>query len=165
MQKGVSPLIAMVFVVLISVTAIGIVMTTGAPLLGRLSDSATVSQAEKNMILIDDVTMQAASEGFGISKRAKIDVSDGIYRVDRSLNETAFNLTLKSDLLPKMNMTSGNMIRTVEGSGSNTELQMRMHHDNIKVVGDLRIGRGTHEVCFRKAGQEGKKIIINVTAC
>jgi hypothetical protein len=46
-----------------------------------------------------------------------------------------------------------------------SNLQMSLMYDRIRLDGDMKIGQGSNKVCFRKIGQDGTRILINVTNC
>jgi hypothetical protein len=44
-------------------------------------------------------------------------------------------------------------------------LLMSLGYDRIRMDGDLRLSQGTNKVCVKKVGQEGPRILVNVTNC
>jgi len=83
-MKGISPLIATVIVIMISITAIGIVLTVINPTINRAQDTATINQALQNMKILDDTVRQVASEGPSAQRSLTMQSSGGDYIVRNS---------------------------------------------------------------------------------
>jgi hypothetical protein len=46
-----------------------------------------------------------------------------------------------------------------------TVLQISLQYEKILLQGDLRIGKGTHNVCVRNVGETGNRAVVNITLC
>ena len=115
--KGVSPLIAFALVIMITLTAVGIVLTFGLNIINRARDQGVISEATENTAVLDNLIQQVASGGAGSLNSGQIHVSDGAYRVDPDSNELEFSYVLKSDVLqPGAAKKSGAIYTQVLGS-------------------------------------------------
>lgn len=160
MSKGVSPIIASVFVILITVTAISIVLSVGGPYMKSLTQSATVGEAESNMVMLDNTVRQTAAEGVGVFKKVRMTSTEGIYRVDPAAETITYNLTLESDYIPEGGVTHGNVNKDVNDG----ELQLSVQYTEIDLNGSVRIGAGTYNLCFEKV-DDSPSIVIQATVC
>jgi hypothetical protein len=86
LKKGVSPLISMVIVVLLSTVAITLVLTIIIPTINRAKETATINEATQNMRTIDNTIRQIAEGGVGSQTSLQLKNSDGEYRVNQKAN-------------------------------------------------------------------------------
>lgn len=151
MEKGESSIISSVIVVLISVAGISAVLVFGLPALEYSKASATLGEAQRNMIIIDGSVREAASGGEGNLREVSLYVGEGSYRIADGRVEY------------RMEAPEG----FLEGSDieSNGEIRLNLTYSNISVSGDVRLGQGLQKVCFKKAGQNGTHVTVNATSC
>lgn len=152
MSKGLSQLISLVLVTLITVVGIASVNLWGRPALDAAMDAALLGEAQRNMAIIDGMVRQAASEGDGVVKRSTMGVTDGTYRVNATSDSITYEAEARSDSLPAA-YASGGMIR------------LESSYADIDLSGDMRIGRGSHGVCVRKQSSGPSEVSVNVTSC
>lgn len=115
--KGISSVISFVIIILLTVTAIGIVLGVGLPILDQARETGVLNEANQNMRIIDNLIRQVASEGTGTLKSVTLSVTDGVYRIDSDSNSLDFELTMKSNAIPRGTFTEeGNLVTSVGGS-------------------------------------------------
>ncbi len=139
MQKGISPVIAMVLVILVSVVSITIVLTVALPLIDKFNDASYINAAQTNMGIIDNLIREVASEGFGIVKSALISSSAGVYRTNEESESFEYDLDLKSDILRKGTfMKEGNLVTIIAGtaSASQNTTHLKIENEILEVVFD-----------------------------
>jgi len=98
MVKGVSPIISFVLLVLISISAIYLVLYVAKPTIDRAYESAAMNEAGQNMQLLDNAIREVASEGTGGLRKIVMKVSDGNYRVVNTSGNFTGALQYKIDL-------------------------------------------------------------------
>jgi flagellin-like protein len=81
MRKGISPIISAVLLILISVSAIYLVLNVAKPTVDRAYEYAATNEAGQNMQLLDNWIREVASEGTGSFRKFVMKVSDGDYRI------------------------------------------------------------------------------------
>jgi type II secretory pathway pseudopilin PulG len=95
MLKGVSALISMVIVILISVIAVGLVILVIMPTINKAKEAAILNEAKQNMHLIDDTIREVASEGLGSLRSLTFKSSGGQYKVNAPINSIDFSYSVK----------------------------------------------------------------------
>ena len=98
-MKGVSQLISTVIIVLITVTAIGIALLVGNPVIDKAKESVVFNEGLQNMKLLDNVIREVASEGGGSFRAIQMKVSGGEYKINSKTNTVEFVQTIKSGIL------------------------------------------------------------------
>lgn len=105
-MKGANQLISTVIIFLITITAIGIALLVGNPVIDRSKESAKVNEAVENMKILDNLIKEVASEGKGSFRTVQLRVSGGEYKINQKTNTIEFTDTIKSGLL-----TSGTFVK------------------------------------------------------
>ena len=105
-MKGVSELISILIIVLISFTGIGIALLVGNPVIDRAKESAVVNEAIENMKILDNLIREVASEGRGSFRTVQLKISGGEYKIDQKTNSIEFTDVIKSGII-----TSGTFIK------------------------------------------------------
>jgi hypothetical protein len=98
MRKGISPIISFVLLVLVSISAIYLVLNVAKPTVDRAYESAAMNEAEQNMQLLDNLIREVASEGTGSFRTVVLKVSDGDYRVVNTSGNFTGAVQYKIDL-------------------------------------------------------------------
>lgn len=144
MTKGISSVISFVITILLTVTAVGIVLGVGLPILDQARETGVLNEANQNMRIIDNLIRQVASEGTRTFKTVTLSVTDGVYRIDSDSNSLDFELTMKSNPIPRGTFKKdGNVITSFGGSASAA--------DNSSF---LIIQNEVLEIVFNKTGNE-----------
>jgi hypothetical protein len=95
MLKGVSAIISMVIVILITVIASGIVILFVNPAINKGKEAGILSEARQNMHLIDDAVREIATEGLGSLRTVNMKSSGGQYKVNAPINAIDFTYSVK----------------------------------------------------------------------
>jgi len=98
MEKGVSPIISVVLLILITVSAIYLVLFVAKPTIDRAYETAATNEAENNLELLDNLIREVASEGTGSYRSVVLKVSDGDYRTVNTSGNFTGALQYKIDL-------------------------------------------------------------------
>ncbi|MBI4017336.1 MAG: hypothetical protein HY366_00110 [Candidatus Aenigmarchaeota archaeon] len=99
MGKGLSPIIAAVFVLAISVASIAIVLRIGLPTVDQAKEFATLTEAKGVLLSIDNAIREVAAEGEGSTRRVTLHITDGAYVIDNNTNEVRFELSTESNII------------------------------------------------------------------
>lgn len=154
MPKGISSLISAVMVILISVVGIAVVLSIGLPLIDRFGDAALVGEANRNILALDNLIREAASESVGVVKGAQLDVNGGVYRVNTEAGSLDFDTVLKSDIISKGTFRKeGNLRTSVVGSASATQ-----NSTHLKIANEIL------EVVFNRTGNSTSFDGINTSS-
>jgi hypothetical protein len=95
MLKGVSEIVSMVIVILITVIATGIVILFANPTINKGKEAGTLTEARQNMHLLDDAVREVASEGLGSLRTITMKSSGGQYKVNAPVNAIDFTYSAK----------------------------------------------------------------------
>src|SRR3990170_2335616 len=98
-MKGISPFIAYALIILLSVSAIALVMLVGIPTINRAKDSGVISEGLSNMNTFASIIKEVASEGTGSIRTIQLQVSDGRYKADNSSSSLYFDYRAKSKII------------------------------------------------------------------
>jgi hypothetical protein len=143
--KGISVLASAVFVILISVIAISLVLINSAPIIQTTRESGTLSEARNNMLAMDSAIRQAVSEAAGIVKEARLQISEGTYRVNPEAGSIDFDMPIESSVLPRgFYKKEDNLVTSVAGgsSASQNSTHLILRNDILEAV-FLKIGSET----------------------
>ncbi|MBI4894662.1 MAG: hypothetical protein HY833_02925 [Candidatus Aenigmarchaeota archaeon] len=152
-MKGASALVSAVLVMLISVVAVSVVIAIGLPALDRAGESNAVSEAQRNMLILDGAVRQTASEGAGIVKEARLSITGGSYRANPEAGTLEYDLVLESDLFPSgVFRRDGSLSTSVSGSASASQNSTHLIIEN-----------GVLEAVFPKIGSETSFAAINTS--
>jgi len=99
LKKGISPFIAIVFIVLITIMAMAIVLFIGLPAIERGKEAAIINEAMLNMKAIANIIKTVASEGVGSLRSTTIKATAGEYKVNQKSNSVDFTYTTKSGII------------------------------------------------------------------
>lgn len=118
MPKGVSPLVGSILVILVTFTAIGLVLTIGGPAIDRASDAAKLNEALQNIMAIDNSVREAASEGINAFRSVPIKISSGDLYVNQPAGSIDYYNTVKSNLIEAGSFTTDNNILIIGGGNA-----------------------------------------------
>ncbi len=151
-MKGVSEVLSLVIITLVTVVGIAAVSFLGQPTLDATRDAALLNEAQRNMQIFDNMVRQAAAEGDGVVKKSTITVTDGVYRTDAQSNSLWYEAGPRSDKIPSTYM-------------SDNKIVLNSTYTDINIDGTFRIGAGRHEVCVEKLQSGDDQVHVNVTSC
>jgi len=154
LNKGVSPLISMVLIILISAVTIGLVFTVIIPAINRAKETAIINEAMQNMKTIDNTIRQIAQGNIGSQTSLQLKNSGGEYRVNQKANSMDYVYYIKYGVIsPGTFRQEGNVMMMcgvnakaseydLDGDGSN-ELVLE---NEIMKVGLLKNGTNDNQV-------------------
>lgn len=94
-NKGISPFIATVFIILLTFVTISLVLVIALPAINRAKEAALLNEATQNMRMIDNMVREVASEGTGSLRSMQLKVTDGDYGVNKKADSIDFVQTIK----------------------------------------------------------------------
>lgn len=161
-KKGISPFIAFVLVVAISIAGMVLVLRIGRPLLEKTEDFSKLSEAKDTMNQINSAIKEVSYEGNGSSRKLSVMISGGEYRVSDSSNSITYEMESKHELFsPGLSKKEGDMY--VEFY-SNYTLKLILNSTNVNITNNERWARGHYSLVIKNEGYSGDKnnIRINV---
>jgi hypothetical protein len=161
-MKGVEPLIAAVFIIIISITGIAIVLESSQPSVSRLQEISLLEEAKKILTQIDNAVRTVGEEGEGSTRVLQLSVSDGNYVIDTDKDVITFSMDSKSQVV-------GRDVTQVEGNvniyGELNQILMNVSYSTINITGGGSFGRGIHSLIIRNDGYDvvNQKQIISIS--
>jgi len=167
-EKAVSPLLSFVLVILISFTAISIVVMSVKRVIDRAFETMTVNEGLSNMDHLAATVRAVASEGPGSMRSIRLSASGGRYILRSDLNSLFFTYEAKSGVLqPKVFKKMGDVrivtCRVPDGIG--VDLKLNYNWANLTGANDTIGARGTNRLCIENVGPSGSKAVISVRSC
>ena len=125
LKKGISPLISMVFVILLTVTAISIILIIGLPAIEKGKESAVLNEAMMNMKAIANMVKDVSSEGTGSLRSLTMKVTAGEYKINDKANSIDFTYTIKSGIVqPGSFIKDGDIILSAGANAKASEYDL-----------------------------------------
>ncbi|MBI4127699.1 MAG: DUF2341 domain-containing protein, partial [Parcubacteria group bacterium] len=99
--KGMSPLLAIIFVLALSIASVTIALRLVTPIIGKAREQSALDQAESNLLAINSAVRELKNEGQGASRSVSIDSKyTNEYRIDPLFNEVVFEMESRYGILP-----------------------------------------------------------------
>jgi hypothetical protein len=161
-MKGVEPLIAAVFIIIISITGIAIVLESSQPSIGRLKEISLLEEAKKILTQVDNAVKSVGEEGEGSTRVLQLSVSDGNYVIDTDKDAVTFSMDSKSQVV-------GRGVSKIEGNvnmyGELNRVLMNISYSTVNITGGGSFGRGIHSLIIRNDGYDvvNQKQIISIS--
>ncbi len=161
-MKGVEPLIAAIFIIIISITGIAIVLESSQPSVSRLQEISLLEEAKKILTQIDNSVRTVGEEGEGSTRVLQLSVSDGNYMIDIDKDSVSFSMNSKSQVV-------GRGVTQVEGNvriyGGLNQILMNVSYSTVNITGGGSFGRGFHSLIIRNDGYDAvnQKQIISIS--
>jgi len=161
-MKGVEPLIAAVFIIIISITGIAIVLESSQPSIGRLKEISLLEEAKKILTQVDNAARSVGEEGEGSTRVLQLSVSDGNYAIDTDKDAVTFSMDSKSQVI-------GRGVSKIEGNvnmyGELNRVLMNISYSTVNITGGGSFGRGIHSLIIRNDGYDvvNQKQIISIS--
>lgn len=111
MKKGVSPIVAAVFVLALSIVAIVIVLRLGVPTVDEAREFAVLTEAKGVLLAIDNAIREVAAEGEGSTRRLSLRITGGTYFIDNATDEVRFELETDTKIVaPCVGIREGRIV-------------------------------------------------------
>lgn len=162
-MKGVEPLIAAIFIMLISIAGIVIVLESSQPSVDRLKEISLFDESKKILSQIDDAVRTVSEEGEGSTRVLQLSVSGGNYFIDTEKDAVVFSMDSRSQIV-------GVGVSTSEGNvnmfGEPGQVLLNISYSSINVTGGGSFGKGYHSLIIRNNGYDpvsGKQVVSITT--
>ncbi|MBR9690379.1 hypothetical protein GOV08_01715 [Candidatus Woesearchaeota archaeon] len=147
--------ISAVLYILIITSSIVLILKVGIPLLEKMKDRSSFSNAKETMLQIDRTIQEVANEGEGSQRILPVDIKDGKIKIDN--NEIAWELKTKSQVLDeRSSINFGNLIVS-----SNANVKTYEFSDHF--VMQTEIEGDIFNVSMEKIGSENNFSSINTS--
>ena len=143
LKKGMSPFLAIVFIVLITIMAMAIVLLIALPAIERGKEAAILNEAMNNMKAIANAVKTVASEGIGTLTSLNIKATAGEYKVNGKANSIDFTFTTTSGVIqPGTFIKEGDVILSAGANAKASEYDLNGDGTNELVLENeiLKIG-------------------------
>ena len=159
-KKGVSPFIAFILVVVISIAGVIIVMRIGSPLLEKTEEYSNSENAKNTMMEINSAIKEVSFEGNGSSRSLSIRNKKGVYRVSSSRDELTYTLNTKDYLFSDdLSRKEGDIYMEF----NNRTLVYRINHTEVDMVSDERWSSGSYQIVVKNEGYSGGKTRVSIS--
>ncbi len=155
MKKGISPFIAFILVVAISVASVVIIMRLWGNSLEKFQGYAAVNDAKGVMSSINSAVKEVSVEGEGSSRKLSVSVSGGEYRVSAADDSVIFILDSGEELFPTGLSEEGDL--TMETHGNYT-VSLTLDYESMDIVTDERWSGGSYNILVRNNGTSSGKV-------
>jgi hypothetical protein len=161
-MKGVEPLIAAVFIIIISIAGIAIVLESSQPSIGRLKEISLLEEAKKILTQVDNAVRSVGEEGEGSTRVLQLSVSDGSYFIDTDKDAVIFYMDSRSQIVGIGVSKTEENINMLGGKNS---VFLNVSYSNINITGGGRFGKGYHSIIIRNNGYDfvNEKQLISIT--
>jgi len=161
-MKGFEPLIAAVFIILISIVGIAIVLEYSQPSVGRLEEISLMKESQDILTRIDNAVRDVSQQGVGSTRVLQISVSGGNYVIDIDKEAVIFSMDSISQIIGfGVSKTEGN----INMFGDLNRVYLNISYSNINVTSGGSFGRGYHNLFIRNNGYDfvNQKQIISIS--
>ena len=158
MQKGISPFISLILVVMISISGIVLVLRIGRPLMEKTEDYSVVLEAKDVMNQINSAMKDVSYEGNGSSRKLNVKISRGTYHTSFSDDSITYELNSKHKLFSDMSKKEGDLY--VEFY--NDTLKLIVNSTKVDITNNERWSRGNYNIVINNEGYSGGKTKISV---
>ena len=146
MRKALSQFISAALIIMLSIVAISLILTTLNPVIEKAKDSAIVNEGIQNLELIDNTIREIASEGEDSKRTINLKVTDGTYRVDSAIDQMNFTYKLKTQL------NIGGQRGTVNITVNASTVDLFVKYTNIDIQGSDHFTKGDNSVVILHNG-------------
>ncbi len=98
-MKGLSPLLGMILVMIISVSVVVTVLDVGLPAIDRAREIMLFGEAKENMVLLNNKIEEISLQGEGSSSRLNLIINGGQYDIDPVSDEISVTLESKHKIV------------------------------------------------------------------
>jgi type II secretory pathway pseudopilin PulG len=137
MLKGVSPFVSTVLIILITITAIILVLTIGMPVVEKAKESGIINEAMQNLHMLDKLIREVASEGIGSLRTMQLRSSGGEYKINQKTNSIDFTLETSSQRFPPGTFIKENNLIISSGASAKAyenQTELILENDIIKFM-------------------------------
>ncbi|MCK4634950.1 MAG: hypothetical protein KAT37_03690 [Candidatus Aenigmarchaeota archaeon] len=154
-KRGVSPFIAFVLVVSISVATTVLIIRAWDTSLDKTKNYAKINEAKGVMNSINSAIKEVAAEGEGSSRKLSFSTSGGEYRVSSSEDSITFVMDSREELFSQgMSTREGDLYMEVY---QNYTVKLKLNYTNIDIITDKRWSSGSYNFIVKNNGTSSGK--------
>lgn len=146
MRKALSQFVSAALIIMLSIVAISLILTTLTPTIEKAKDSAIIDEGFQNLELIDNTIREVASESEDSKRTINLKVTDGTYKVDSAIDQMNFTYKLKTQL--NIGGQRGSVNITVNASTVN----LFVKYTNVDIQGSDHFTKGDNSVVILHNG-------------
>lgn len=161
-MKGINPLLSFVLVVLITITAIGLVLEFGLPGSERAKEILLLQEGKNILTEIDNSVRTVSYQGEGSTVNLRLTITDGSYIIDNQTEEITF-------IMDSIAQIVGVGVTTHEGNlnitGTQGSIEVLLYYDDVDIVNRAQFGKGIRTLIIKNNGwnSTSQKQMIDIT--
>lgn len=145
-MKGLSAFVAAALIILFGIVATSLALSVLNPALDKARDSGIITEAFRNMQMLDTTIREIASEGENAKRSINLKVNEGLYKPDATNNYLNYTYTLKTDFAISGQRDNINITKSAR------ELTLFIAYSNIDINGTASFPKGDNKIIIRNAG-------------
>ena len=145
-MKGLSAFVSAALIILFSIVAVSLALTVLNPALDKGRDAGTITEAFRNLEMLDNTIKDVASEGENAKRTINLKVNEGTFKSDQTNNLLNYTYILKTDF--PISGQRGNINITKTGK----ELTLFIIYGNIDINGTDHFTKGDNKVIIKNDG-------------
>ncbi len=145
-NKGLSPYISTVLVILIGIAALSLSLTFLTPALDNAKDSAIINEGFNNLEVIDNTIKEVASESVDSKRTINLKVTEGTYGVDSTNDFMNFTYRMREGL--SISGQRDNVNITISGK----DITLFIKYTNIDLQGSEHFTKGDNSMIILNNG-------------
>ncbi len=151
-SKGISPFIAFMLVVAISVAATVLVFRSWSGSYEKVEGYAMVTEAKGVLNSINSAIRVVAFEGEGSSRKLSFSVSGGEYRISSASDSVFFVMNSDQELFSPGTLTEGDLFMEFF---DNHTVRIKLNYTSVDIATDERWSSGYHNFVVKNNGTSG----------
>jgi len=159
-MKGLSPLVGAILVIVISLTAIVVVLQILNPEISKSKEISLFNEGKNNLITLDNSIEEVVFEGEGSTRSLTIRSTGGSYLIDILNDEIIFSFDSPIQLVAVGTSYTEDDILI---SGEEDQVILTLDYDTIDLIAGGEFGKGSYKVIIKNTGYAGNKQIVNVS--
>ncbi len=162
-MKGLEPLIAVIFIIVISIVGILIIVETTQPSVGRLQEINLMEEGKNILTQIDNAVRDVAQQGEGSTRVLSISVTDGTYIIDTENEAITFSMRSIAQII---GVGISRIEENINMFGEPNKVILNLTYTNVNVTGGGNFGKGYHKIIIRNNGYDfvNQKQIISISS-
>lgn len=159
-MKGVSVLVGAAIMIVITITAIFLVLDIGNPSIDKAREILIMQEGKSILLDIDNTINSVLTEGNGSTRLLNFNMLGGNLKVDGDNNAVTFYMESRGQIVG-VGVTK--MEDGINITGAVNKIYLNLSYDNVDILGSFEYGRGNRKLTIRNEGYNAtieKQIIL-----
>ena len=150
-MKGVSPIVGVVLIIAITISAIFLAFNMGGPAVDRAKEVLVMQEGKSILLDIKNSVNSVLTEGNMSTRLLEFRIIDGNLKIDEDNDAVTFSMNTLAQII---GVGISNIEDGVNITGSTGLIQLNLTFDNVDVIGSLDMGKGTRKLTIRNEGYD-----------